>query len=73
MFTAMREWGYGSVWFFWFVTSVILPPIAIPNFVFWHLLFAYAALKEPDYEYGPRGGRYTIEDSRDGGEYKRYR
>ena len=26
-----------------------------------------------EYEYGPRGGRYTYGRSRDGGEYKRYR
>lgn len=28
---------------------------------------------EPDYIIGPRGGRYTIEHSRDGGTYRRYR
>ena len=27
----------------------------------------------PQYEYGPRGGRYTMGRSWDGGEYKRYR
>ena len=28
---------------------------------------------EPNYQYGPRGGRYTVEKSYDGGVYKRYR
>ena len=27
----------------------------------------------PEYKTGPRGGRYTIERSHDGGTYKRYR
>ena len=33
----------------------------------------WSELGEPDYQIGPRGGRYTVEDSKDGGTYRRYR
>ena len=51
-------------------TFIILLPIIIPlRVIYW---FTGGSIG-PNYITGPRGGRYTMGTSWDGGEYKRYR
>ena len=38
-----------------------------------HLLKDRPTSRSVAYQTGPRGGRYTVEDSHDGGTYRRYR
>ena len=68
------------------ILGLVLPPVgAVSFFVFNSFVLKEAYEQErmatvsrstydsPCYEYGSRGGRYTMGRSWDGGEYKRYR
>ena len=53
--------------------AYILSPFLLQNYSSSYELDYSFSPGEPDYIIGPRGGRYTVEQSRDGGTYRRYR